>query len=80
MKLEYPFYAFAVGYFSYGEGFVNGAASFGNDQAREDLDPLLVAFPDEGVDFHGVAHVEIGDVLLELLLFDFLDDVHGFEE
>ena len=80
MELENPLYSFAVGDFSYREGFVNGAASFGDDQPRKDLDTLLAALSNMGVYFYTVAYVEIGDVLLELLLFDFLDDVHGSDE
>ena len=47
-----------------------------NDVALEHLDTLAVAFDDAVVDLHVVAHFEIRDVLLDLLLLDSANDVH----
>ena len=79
VELKNPLDSFTVGDFTDREGRIDGAAPSGDNQTRENLDPLLAALPDEGVHFHTVSHVEIRDVFLELLLFDFLDDVHGSE-
>ena len=47
-----------------------------DDVALEHLDALAAALDDAVMDLHVVAHVEIGEVLLDLLLFDSANDVH----
>ena len=75
MKGEDTLDAFAIGNFADREGFVQAAAFAGNDDASEDLDTLFVTLDDSGVNFHGVADAKGCHVLLELLGFDFSDDV-----
>lgn len=74
---EYALDAFAIRNLTNCECSVDAAAAFGDHETCEDLDALFATFNHSAMDFHGVAHVERGDVLFELLLFDFLDDVHG---
>ena len=78
VHLEDPLDTLSVGYFPNGECGVNGAAPLGDDYPCKYLDPLLVSLAHEGMDLYRVTDVESSNVFLELLLFDFLDDVHGF--
>ena len=59
-----------------GERLAVGSAMTTDDIALEHLDALAVALGDAVVDFHVVAHIEVRDVLLDLLLFDSANDVH----
>ena len=77
MKGEDALDAFSVGDLADGECGVDAAAAFCDDEACEDLDALFAAFDNAAVNFYGVTDVGADDVFLELLLFDFLDDVHG---
>ena len=52
----------SVGNLANGEGLVDSAASFGENDALEDLDPLLAALDDSVVDFDGITDVEVGDL------------------
>ena len=47
-----------------------------DDVALEHLDALAVALGDAVVNLHVVAHVEVREILLDLLLFDSANDVH----
>src|SRR5512143_3897803 len=60
------------------EGGLGPAAALADDVAAEDLDALLVAFPDDDVDLDGVADVEGHEVLLELFILERADDGHDF--
>lgn len=69
--------AFTIGNFPNGERCVDAAAAFCDDKTCEDLDALFATFDNAAMDFDGVTYVRGDNVFLELLLFDFLDDVHG---
>ena len=77
VKLKDPFDPFAIGDFPDREGRVYGATTLGDYDSCKDLDPLLASLSHKGVNFHAIAHVEIRDLFLELLLLYFPDDVHG---
>ena len=53
-----------------GEGLAARMAMTTDDVALENLDTLAVTLDDAIVNLYVVADVELGDVLLELLLFD----------
>lgn len=74
---EYALHAFSVGDFTNGECGVDAAAALGDDETCEDLDTLFTTFHNAAMDFDCVAYVKFCNVFLELLLLDFLDDVHG---
>jgi hypothetical protein len=61
----------AVGNTANGEVRVDAGPLSANHNTRVDLDPLLVAFDDAGVDFDGVADGETTGFRLELFGFDF---------
>jgi hypothetical protein len=69
--------AFAVGNLADGERGVHASATTGDHNAGENLDTLLAAFDNAGVDLDRIADIEVNDVRFQLLLLDFLDDVHG---
>lgn len=77
MQLEHSFHSFSVGNLPYGKGGIDRTPTPSNDYACKNLDPFLAPFTNERVDLDGVSNVEIRDFLLELLLLDFPDDVHG---
>src|SRR5438876_2171316 len=58
------------------EGLAARAALAADDRALEDLDALLVALDDAYVHAHGVARLEGGHLLAELLGLDAVDGVH----
>ena len=58
------------------EGLARGSALTANHDALEHLDALTVTFGDAVVHAHGVADVEIGDIVLNLLLFNRADVIH----
>ncbi len=75
---EHAFHAFAVGDTTDGHGFVDERAFAADYDARVNLNTLLVAFNNAGVNTNGVADVELGYVLFQLLALDFFDDFrHG---
>ena len=75
---EDTLYSSAVGDLTDGEAAVEAVAiALSDDDALEKLDPLFVPFFNFGVDLDGISDVEVGSVLLELLLFDLGDEVHG---
>ena len=57
-----PLDAGSVGNFTDGEGLVHTAATFGEDDALENLDPLLAAFDHSVVNLDGITDIEVGDV------------------
>jgi hypothetical protein len=67
VEREYALDAFAVGNLADGEGGVHAGTATGENDASEDLDALFTTFNNPAMDLHGVADVEIGDVLLQLL-------------
>jgi len=72
---ENTFHTFSIRDLTDGESFVQACTFVGNDDAREDLNTLFVAFDNSGMDFHTVTHIEGSDVLLELFRINFGDDV-----
>src|SRR6266478_512222 len=58
------------------EGLAVRAALAADDRALEDLDALLVALDDAYVHAHGVARLERGHLLAELLGLDAVNGVH----
>ena len=77
MQLEHSLHAFSVGNLPHGKGGIDRTPTPSNDYACKNLDPFLASFTNESVDLNGVSNIEIRDFLLELLLLDFPDDVHG---
>ena len=77
VQLKYSLHSFSVGNLSYGKGRVDRTSTPGDDYTCKNLDPLLASFANQSVDLDGVSNVKIRDLLLELLLLDFPDDVHG---
>lgn len=73
---EHALDTFTVGDFPNGKRCVNTAAALGDHEACEDLDTLFAALNNPAMHLDGVAYVEWCNVFLELLLLDFLDDVH----
>jgi hypothetical protein len=76
VEREYALDTFAVGNFTNGERGVDAGSAFGDNDACEDLDALFSAFDNAAMHFDRVAYIEFCNVLVELLLFDFLDDIH----
>src|SRR3954471_3846961 len=77
---EYALHALAVGNLADREALVEPAARARDAHALVGLHAGALAFLDLDVDGHGVARLEIGDLLVEpgdLFLFEGLDDVHG---
>ena len=60
------------------EGTVNAAMLLGNDGALEDLDTLAGAFLDLHVHADGIAHLHLGNFLLQLLFVQCFDQIHGY--
>jgi len=79
VKWEYTLNAFARRNLTNGVGCVDAASFFADAKTREDLDTLFSALNNTCVDFQAVTDVEICDVF-DLLLFDFIDDIHGYVE
>lgn len=77
VKREYTLDAFTVGNFADRESFVDAAAALGDDETSEDLDALFATFNHAAMDLDGITHIRIYDVCFELLLLDFLNDIHG---
>lgn len=73
---EYTLNAFAVGNFTNGERSVYAGSAHGDNNASKNLNPLFAAFDNAGVNLNGIAYAEFGNVLFQLLLLDFFDDVH----
>jgi len=90
MEWEFALDAFAGDDSPDSEHLAEAAAASGDHRAAEDLDSLVLAFQDAGVDIDRVADIELrrlgGELLLldqlsAVLLFDELDDVvvHGMK-
>jgi hypothetical protein len=79
VKWEYALNAFARRDLANGVGCVDAASFFADAKTGEDLDTLFSALNNTCVDFQAVTDVEICDVF-DLLLFDFIDDIHGCVE
>src|SRR5687768_9749832 len=78
MDREHALDSFAVGNAPDRERFVQAPAFATDDDARKNLDPLLVAFDDPGMHADAVADLEFGHLSLELLLFDSVNNaVHN---
>ena len=58
------------------EGLAVGRSGAADDGALEDLDAFAVALGDAIMDLDRIAHIERGDVLVDLLLFKCADDIH----
>lgn len=76
VQREHALDAFAGGNFAHGVGGIDAAAFSRDTEAGKDLDTLFAPLDHAGVDFEAVTDLEVGDVF-DLLLFDFIDDVHG---
>lgn len=76
MEREHPLDTFTVRDFPNGESGVDTSAAFGNDDTRKDLDTLFAPFDNAAVHLDRVSDIEFCNVLLELLLLDFFDDIH----
>jgi len=61
-----------VGNSAHSEVFIDSSALAANHDAGINLDTLLVAFNNAGVDFNRIANIEGLEVGLELLGFDFI--------
>ena len=57
-------------------GGIDAAAFFADAKTCKNLKALFASFYHAGVNFKAVTNVEVCDVF-ELLVFDFIDDVHG---
>jgi hypothetical protein len=77
VEREYTLDAFTVGNLANGECGVHSGAAAGDDDPSEELDTLFATFHNAAVHLDGVADIEISDVLLQLLLLDLLNDMHG---
>lgn len=69
--------ALAIRNFTDGESFVDAAATLGDHETCEDLDTLFASLNHAAMDLDGITHIRIYDVCFELLLLDFLNDIHG---
>ena len=78
MNGENLLHADAVGQAADGDGLLDAAVLLGNDGALKDLDTLTGAFLDLDVYPDGVAHIDLGLFSLQLLLVQFLDEIHGY--
>ena len=78
MNGEHLLHANAVGNAADGDGFLNAAVLLGNDSALEHLNTLAGTFLDLNVDTDGVAHLNVGGLLLQGFLVQFLNEIHGF--
>ena len=76
VQRENAFDAFTGGNFAHGVGCVDAATFSCDTEAGKDLDTLFTTLDHTGVDFEAVTYFKVGDVF-DLLLFDFIDDVHG---
>src|SRR5205085_5188920 len=74
---ERPLHADAVRRLADRERLAAAGAAAADDRALEDLDALLVALDDAHVHAHGVAGLEGGHPLAELLGFNTVDRIHG---
>ena len=79
VQREDAFHALVVHDPADGEHLVDAPPLLHDDGAAERLDALLVALDDPGGDVDRVAHEELRDVLLEVVLFDGFDEFvdHG---
>jgi hypothetical protein len=73
---ENPLYTLAVGYTTNGEVLVDASALAANHNAGINLNALLVAFDNAGVDFDCVTDIEWLEVGLELFGFNILNYIH----
>ena len=78
MNGEHLLHADAVRDTTYGDGLLDAAVLLGNDNALEDLDTLAGAFLDLHVDTDGVADLDVGYLVLQGFLVEFLDEIHGY--
>ena len=68
----------AVGKTTNGEGLLKTAVLLRDDDALEDLDTLAGAFLDLDMNADGVADVDDGHFLFQLLGFELFDEIHGY--
>ena len=60
-----------------GEGLLKTAVLLRDDDALEDLDTLAGAFLDLDMNADGIADVDDGHFLFQLLGFELFDEIHG---
>ena len=76
MKGESSYYAYTVGYSSYGESFSDTAVSLGDYDAFESLYSLFGTFDNLERNLNGVAYVERRNAALQVFFFDLFDNIH----
>ena len=77
MDVEHLLDADAVGETTNGEGLLKTAVLLRDNDALEDLDTLAGAFLDLDVNADGIADVDNGHFLLQLLGFELFDEING---
>ena len=78
MDGEHLLDADAVGKTTNGEGLLKTAVLLRDDDALEDLDTLAGAFLDLDMNADGIADVDDGHFLFQLLGFELFDEIHGY--
>ena len=76
MKGESSFYAYTVGYSSYGESFSDTAVPLGDYDAFESLYSFFGTFDNLERNLNGVADVERRNAALQVFFFDLFDNIH----
>ena len=76
MQGEHALHAFTVGNLADRESFIDAGTALGDHDALENLDTFLAAFNNTSVNLDGITYVKWGHIRLELLLLDFVDNVH----
>src|SRR4030095_14190080 len=74
------FDTFAVTDAANGEVRIRAGTLTANDNSAVNLNALLVAFDDSGMDLHSIADAKLRNVLLELFALDFFDNAHGHKK
>ena len=68
--------AYAVRNAAYGDGLVDARVLHRNDDAFKNLNTLAVALLDLCMNLYGIADLQFGQIVLELLLRQNLDSIH----
>ena len=73
MDGEDPFDAFSIADAANCKHLVEPMAAAADDNPRKNLDSLLIAFHDFGVDAHSITYAKIGSLLAEVFRFNFIE-------
>ena len=76
VDFENAFNTLAVRNFPNREGLVDCGAAATEHDTLKDLDPLLAAFYNATMDLYRVSRAELGDIFLQLFLFNFINNIH----